>query len=299
MKPLTLKFRFLTWIAPFIVFATTVISCKKEDAATLAAATPVKAQNQAAAAAGSLQAEVINSTWSVNWNNYTDGTYTLANATTDFGNISVWVPARSLTVKGSLCLELLKNTLSESGGLVSNIDISNGSAYKLDYWVKFHPQFDWSRGGKVGFGFLVGNGNTGGNPAWDGNGGSLRLIWYTVNPGRVVFRPYAYYNDQPNQTGDDFGVSYPASGSLVKGQWYQVHMYIKSNTGSNTDGHVQVTINGTILLDQDIRWTTNNSKRLINTLTLHTFRGGDDATWESPSNGYIYFDNLRVQKVSN
>jgi hypothetical protein len=46
--------------------------------------------------------------------------------------------------------------------VIANIDISDGSAYELDYDVRFHSQFDFSRGGKIGFGFLVGDGNTGG-----------------------------------------------------------------------------------------------------------------------------------------
>ncbi len=47
-------------------------------------------------------------------------------------------------------------------------------------------------------------------------------------------------------------------------------MYIKSNTGNNTDGHVQMKINGATLIDQDMRWTTNDSKRFINNLSFHT-----------------------------
>lgn len=47
-------------------------------------------------------------------------------------------------------------------------------------------------------------------------------------------------------------------------------MYIKSNTGSNHDGHVQIKINDEVVMDQDMRWTTNDSKRFINNLSFHT-----------------------------
>jgi hypothetical protein len=60
------------------------------------------------------------------------------------------------------------------------------------------------------------------------------------------------------------------SDSIQKGQWYKVHMYIKSNTGSNHDGHVQIKINDEVVIDQDMRWTTNDSKRFINNLSFHT-----------------------------
>ncbi|THU41479.1 hypothetical protein FAM09_05060 [Niastella caeni] len=242
--------------------------------------------------------EAVNSTWSVNWNNYADGVYTSSAAANDFGNISGWNDTRTWISGGTSRIKLLKNALSGAGGVIANVDISDGSAYELDYDVRFHSQFDFSRGGKIGFGFLVGDGNTGGDPGWDGNGGSLRLMWYQTDAGRVFFQPYIYYKDQPGEYGDTFGKSYPSSGSLNKGQWYHVHLYIKSNTGSNTNGHVQIVINGTVVLDRAMRWTTNDAKRLINRMSFHTFRGGSQTYWQSTTDGYIYYDNLSVHKIS-
>ncbi|WP_205508609.1 polysaccharide lyase [Longitalea arenae] len=242
--------------------------------------------------------EAINSTFSVNWNNHADGVYTSSAAAADFGNISGWNDTRTWISGGTCRIKLLKNALSGAGGVIGNIDVSDGSAYELDYDVRFHSQFDFSRGGKIGFGFLVGDGNTGGDPGWDGNGGSLRLMWYQTDAGRVFFQPYIYYRDQPGQYGDTFGKSYPSSGSLNKGQTYHVHLYIKSNTGSNTDGHVQIVIDGTVVLDRAIRWTTNDSKRLIRQVSFHTFRGGSQTYWQSSTDGYIYYDNLSVHKIS-
>lgn len=48
-------------------------------------------------------------------------------------------------------------------------------------------------------------------------------------------------------------------------------MYLKSNTGKNADGHVQIKINGVALLDQQIRWTTNDAKRFVTKLFFHTY----------------------------
>jgi hypothetical protein len=247
----------------------------------------------------------IYTTRSVNWENRTNQTtYTRAQAEADFGNVSSWIDSRAYISNGngggkSMRVTLLPNALSGAGGLITDVDVTDGSAYELDYDVKFHSQFNWSRGGKVGFGFRVGDGNTGGDPGTDGNGGSLRLMWYSPagNPGRVYFQPYVYYRDQPGQFGNSFGKSYPSSGSLVKGAWYHVHMYIKSNTGSNTNGRVQIIINGTTVLDQAIRWTTNDSKRLIRQMSFHTFRGGSTADWQASSTDYIYYDNLVVNKI--
>ena len=186
---------------------------------------------------------------------------------------------------------------SVSNGLIAGADLSDGSAYEATFKIRFHSQFDWSRGGKVGFGFLIGEGNTGCDIPTDGNGGSLRLMWYN-NGNRVYFQPYVYHRDMAGPCGDTFGRSYPTSGSLVKGNTYTVHLYVKSNTGSTKNGWVQVLINGETVLDQSIRWTTNDAERLIKRLSFHNFRGGKDvAVWGSSQTSYIYFDDLVVNKI--
>ncbi|WP_295119324.1 polysaccharide lyase [uncultured Chitinophaga sp.] len=266
------------------------VSCKKQDSTE-----KLTVNTQAA----TVQPLAVSSNISVNWDNYANQTtYTSSNAAADFGNVTGWVNSRAMISNGNLRVTLLPNALSGAGGLIGNVDISDGSEYELDYSIRFHSAFDWSRGGKVGFGFLVGDGNTGGDPGWDGNGGSLRLMWYQTDAGRVFFQPYVYYRDQSGQYGETFGKSYPSSGSISKSTTYNVHMYIKSNTGSNNNGWVQIRINGTTLLDQAIRWTTNDSKRLIRTLSFHTFRGGSQSYWQSTSTGYIYYDNLVVHKIN-
>lgn len=264
------------------------ISCKKDETAKLSQVIDKDATTSPRA--------IYSQRW-VDWNNRSDGTYTSSEASTDFGNVSGWNDSRAWNSSGTCRITLLKNALSGAGGVIANIDISDGSAYELDFDVKYHSEFDWSRGGKVGFGFGIGDGKSGGNPGWDGNGGSLRLMWYNNN-GRIYFHPYVYYRDQPTEYGDNFGKSYPTSGSISRGTWYKVHMYVKSNNGSNSDGHVQIKINGTTVLDQNIRWTTNDSKRLIRNLWFHSFRGGSQTYWQSSTDGYIYYDNLWVNKIS-
>ena len=271
-----------------------ITSCKKQEFTTSASALPVKTADGASVTLNS-----INSTWAIDWNNYPTGVYTSAAAAADFGNITGWDDSRTFISEGYFRIKLLKDALSGDGGIIAKIDISDGSEYEMDFDVKFHSQFDFSRGGKIGFGFLVGDGNSGGDPGWDGNGGSLRLTWYQTDAGRVFFQPYLYYKDQSTEYGDTFDKTYPSSGSLVRGHWYHVHQYIKSNTGSNIDGHVQVAIDGAVILDRNIRWTTNDSKRLIGRICLSTFRGGSEDYWKSATDGYIYFDNLSVHKISN
>lgn len=282
-----------------LVFSLSVISCKKTTSSAIEANSPMTPDTGVYAAAPVLQQSIsTNSSWAVNWNNRADGTYAVGAAAADLGNVSGWVNTRAWISAGTLRITLLPNRLSDSCGILSNINVVTGSEYQVDYDVRFHSQFDWGRGGKLGFGFLVGDGNTGGVPGWDGNGGSMRLIWYQTTQGRVYFQPYLYYKDQPNQTGDDFGVTYPVTGSISKAKWYHVTMYIKSNTGSNYNGHARIAINGTTILDTGIRWTSNDSERLVQSICFQTFRGGDTPDYESSTMGYIYYDNLKVQKIN-
>jgi hypothetical protein len=58
-------------------------------------------------------------------------------------------------------------------------------------------------------------------------------------------------------------------------------------------------INGITLLDKSIRWTTNDLKRMINRITFETFRGGADASWTSPTDGQVYFDNLSWTELNS
>jgi hypothetical protein len=99
-------------------------------------------------------------------------------AKSDFGSVSGWNNNRAMISDGTLRIKLEKNALSGAGGIISATKIPEGSAYELDFDVRFHSQFDWSRGGKVGFGFGIGNRNTGCNVPTDGAGGTLRLMWY-------------------------------------------------------------------------------------------------------------------------
>jgi hypothetical protein len=228
------------------------------------------------------------------WKARGDGQYTLTEAIEDFKNpITGWEASRMHIAGGKLQTTLLKNKVGPDGGLVSWIDIPDSDEYELSFDVMFDDNFDFSQGGKVGFGFLIGDGNTGGNSGSDGNGGSVRLMWYkNTSTSPVIFRPYVYHKDQPTQYGDDFGITYPGSGGITTGTWYTVKMYIKSNTGDNTDGRVKMSINGAPILDKAIRFSTNDAKRLINRVTFETFRGGADASWQSSTDGYIYFNNV-------
>jgi hypothetical protein len=243
--------------------------------------------------ADATEARATYSSRTVNFDNRSDGTYTSSAAGSDFGNVSGWDDSNAYISGGTCRVKLLANSLSAAGGMIANIDIPDDDAYEVTFSVRYHSSFDWSRGGKVGFGLRIGEGNTGCDRADDGNGGSARLMWYQDNSNRVFFRPYVYYKDMPGNCGDDFGKTYPSSGSLTKGTWYTVKILVRSNSGTSSNGAVTFTVNGTTVhSDTTFRWTTNDTQRLIKTLAFHTFRGGSDSYWQSSGDHYIYYDNV-------
>lgn len=231
--------------------------------------------------------------------NHSNGQYSSSTASADMGNVSGWDASSTYISSNTLRITLAANVVGTSGGMESRVDISDGNEYWMEYKIRFHSEFDWSRGGKAGWGFQVGDGVTGcrSDDARAGAGGSLRTMWYNTG-SRVFFQPYAYHAGMTARCGDTFGKSYPSSGSLSKGTWYTIGFYYKANTGSSYNGVAEMKVNGTtVLRKDDVKWSTSDSKRLVKGLYFSVFRGGSDSYWGSSSTGYIYFDDLKWVKI--
>jgi len=230
-----------------------------------------------------------------------DGTYTKAQAESDLGVPITMTWQNTDIYNNQVRVRIPANSLSK--GNIVNIDVADGTEYEISFKVRFGPNFDWSRGGKVGFGLHIGNGYTGCNKADSGLGGTARLMWYNPTGTKTnhvttgtYFRPYVYYKDMPDDCGNDFG---KRSKELKTDTWYTVKIKVKSNTGTNTDGFVYYEIDGQTLLSQAIRWTTNDDYRKIKYITFHTFRGGSQEYWEATTDGLIYYDDLVFTRIAN
>lgn len=232
--------------------------------------------------------------------NRADGAYTKAQAESDFGG-SILMTWQNIDISSNQArVRIPANSLSQ--GNIVNIDIPDGTEYELSFKVRFATNFDWSRGGKVGFGFHIGNGYTGCNKADNGLGGTARLMWYNATGSKTnyvttgsYFRPYVYYKDMPEDCGNSFGKQ---SKQINTDTWYTVKIKVKSNTGSNTDGLVSYEIDGVNLLNQVLRWTTNADYRKVKYITFHTFRGGSQEYWQATTDGYIYYDDLVFKRIA-
>ncbi len=234
-----------------------------------------------------------------NWDNWTDGdNYNVAMANTDFGNIHNFTQveqARTLISLSRLRVTLLKNEYGAAGGVITNTDLSPKDGFEINFKVKFHSTFDFTQnGGRCGWGFDIGDGA--GSVA-DGEGGSFRLAWDTDANGNPYLKPYIYYADMTNQSeGDDFGVRYPATGSITGSVWYDVKMVFKANSFMDRNGRAELYINNTQVLNVPIRWTLNNLKRKANSLLFSNYRSGSGS--QSSIDCNMWFDDFSLTSTT-
>lgn len=243
---------------------------------------------------------------------HNNGIYTREKAIADFGKIEgSWEEVNAEIVNETAKIRIPKETQSNTQnspngtGHGCNIDIPDGSAYELSYRIKFDPKFQWSRGGKCGFGFVIGKGLSGCSSNNLGVGASARIMWYNPTNQRddkgtdtPYFQPYLYFADKQEDCGSNFGKK---SIMLKKDTWYKVYIKIKSNTSSNNDGQILIQVDGiTLLSKDDVRWTTTDTpNRLITKISWNTFRGGSQDYWASTSDGYIYYDDVSWKKLAD
>lgn len=161
------------------------------------------------------------------------------------------------------------------------------------YKVRFDENFDWggtSEGGKLP-GLGSGDNCSGCTVCTGSNGLSARLMWRTA--GRGVL--YLYHMDKPGTCGDDLQLNNPDGTSFFfqKGVWYKISERVKVNTGSSSNGEVEVWINDQqALLKTGLKFVTNGAK--IDNFYFSTFHGGGSNSWAPSRTSYIWFDDLKI-----
>lgn len=166
------------------------------------------------------------------------------------------------------------------------------------YWLRFSDTFDWggtSEGGKLPG--LAGGGNCSGGSTCDGtNGFSARLMWRTG--GKAVL--YLYHMDKPGTFGQDIDLLNPDNSNVIfqKGEWYQISERVKINSGTNSDGEVDVWVNGNLALSlTGLRFVTNGDK--VDNFYFSTFHGGSGAAWAPSVDSYVWYDDIIISEDIN
>ena len=177
----------------------------------------------------------------------------------------------------------------------------------LSYRVKFADGFDFVRGGKLP-GLAGGSAPTGNAPADGDNGWTGRLMWLTDlgndpnNPEQLVSNAisYAKYTDSGfDQTGrnEDEIHWIDSDGSRTQfesGEWYEITQRVQMNTPGESDGIIQVWLNGELVHNQtDVLFRTVPDLK-IDQVYFSTFFGGGNDSWATSKDETIFFDDFVV-----
>ena len=176
----------------------------------------------------------------------------------------------------------------------------------LTYETYFDPNFDWKKGGKLGWGLFFGEpGASGGNHT--DSAASFRLMWrskgdlecYVYRPSGVQQHPD--YEKTTNFVGNaQYGDSvFRGCFRASKGKWTSIAMYAKTNTfdkesGSPLfDGVLRLTVDGTTHEYTKMIWRTKRNTQ-ISGICGASFFGGSTSLWATPKDTYILHRNVIV-----
>jgi Polysaccharide lyase 14 len=195
-------------------------------------------------------------------------------------------------------------TCKTSGGAEFYADFSGGKVLEsafLSYWVKLGDattSFKFGKAGKL-------PGLSGGIPVsglntTDGSGFTGRLMWRSGICSGKSAELYWYGLPAGSSNVDDCGAG-PAWDWQTDAKWHHVMMQLKMNTGSNTDGSVQLWYDQptTATPDMDVQQLgmvdrTKFPAKSVNQFMFSTFFGGHDNTWGPSTDVYAYFADMQV-----
>ncbi|WP_417616071.1 polysaccharide lyase [Oceanisphaera sp.] len=236
-----------------------------------------------------IDAKTYNSNW-VSFNSWPAWTaYGKTQVEKDFGNYKVLQGGNRLSIdkQKRLRFYLPKGSLgsSQGGGIIKSSIVKKNN-YSFSFDIRFDSRFPWSKGGKIP-GLSGGKGYTAGNPAWNGDGFSIRIMWR--EGGRLI--PYVYHMDQPGKYGDTFGSTIGYINSKKK---FNIKYWVKLNNGNKKDGILKIFIDNILRFEKrNIRFKNDDSK--IDTAHISVFPGGGTDDWKMTGDGYIRIDNIKWQ----
>ena len=216
--------------------------------------------------------------WDVAWSYQMDKYATISNQDAHSGN-------------NSLRINYPANTQANTG---AKWQIPGKQEYYFSYWLKFDGDFDFNgprhSGGKLP-GLGSGDLASGGNKPNGNNGFTSRYMWR--EDGKATL--YLYHMDQPGTYGEDVSLT-GADGNdkyFQRGKWHNMVQRVKANDGSQSNGEVDVWMDGEQVLDLDgLKFMTGNQG--IDTAYFSTFHGGYGSDWWPDHNVNASFDDFVV-----
>jgi len=155
-----------------------------------------------------------------------------------------------------------------------------------EYWVRFDPNFDWTKGGKLPG--LQGGAKIDPGGGADPHSFSSRYMWN--DGGKLTL--YLYHSQMEGEYGDSYDL-----GTLKKGQGYVLKQRVKMNTPGVANGELEVWVDGVRkLIRTDMRWRPSGYSWNITSLYWSVFHGGNNAAYAPNRNNWIDFDRVRVTR---
>ena len=183
----------------------------------------------------------------------------------------------------------------EKGGVGWFFPIAKRESATLTYVVRFSPDFDWVKGGKLP-GFSGGPESvTGGHPANGKNGFSCRLMWRADGRGEA----YVYHMNQKGKYGDS--IPFPKDFRYATNTDITVRMKIAMNTPDRRDGKLRVWIGSAgspdealVVTRDDMQWRSVTDFG-VDKVCFETFHGGSDSTWAPTKDCWTEFSSITVE----
>jgi hypothetical protein len=106
-----------------------------------------------------------------------------------------------------------------------------------------------------------------------------------------------FLNETKSISNNEYGLSlWRGNISVSPGQWNTITITAIMNTASDTsDGVIGLTVNNVTLLSNKINWGSNAFN--IEGLMMHTFFGGSDPNWATPTKQVVLFKDFVVDTV--
>lgn len=158
---------------------------------------------------------------------------------------------------------------------------------RLRYELRLSPGFEFAHGGKLP-GLGGGEGNTGGKVPDGFDGFSVRLMWRDGGLGEV----YAYLPGI-EKWGRSIG---RGTWRLVPGQWMTLEITLRLNRLGQSDGEVQVRVDGKPVLREAGLLFRKRPDLQVDQLIFDSFFGGNDPYWAARKDESIEFKNVSVQE---
>ncbi|KAI8980891.1 hypothetical protein BDB01DRAFT_796002 [Pilobolus umbonatus] len=169
----------------------------------------------------------------------------------------------------------------------------------LSYDLAFDSTFDWVKGGKLPgiYGGSPGRGCSGGGKSTGDNCFSVRLMWRSDGAGEA----YGYMPVSQNQCkskqivcNNDYGISFSRGViQFTRSKWTRMEIYVKLNSGSDTNGILQVWQDGSLMINQQHIQYRSNDDIGISSIMFSTFFGGGSVDYASTVDTATYFKNIQ------